>query len=234
MMFGKIGVLVSAALIATAAPTAASAALVTFDFTGGNTSTWGSVGNTMTFTQAGLSVTVSAWSKSGSTVNAAYLGRYDKGLGVTNGVNDDSHTVDNSGNYDFLVFKFNQTVEAESAIFAAFGDTDASIGVGNAASYSITNWASVQSLFGTFEDNSGTSSGGSRAINITNEQGNLLFVGAGLGNVGNNDYFKLSKLTVNTVAPPAVPEPATWAMMIAGFGLVGASLRRRAGKPVLA
>lgn len=26
---------------------------------------------------------------------------------------------------------------------------------------------------------------------------------------------------------PAVPEPATWAMMIAGFGLVGASLRRR-------
>jgi hypothetical protein len=26
-----------------------------------------------------------------------------------------------------------------------------------------------------------------------------------------------------------VPEPATWAMMIAGFGLVGASLRRRSG-----
>ena len=26
---------------------------------------------------------------------------------------------------------------------------------------------------------------------------------------------------------PAVPEPATWAMMIAGFGIVGASLRRR-------
>jgi hypothetical protein len=27
--------------------------------------------------------------------------------------------------------------------------------------------------------------------------------------------------------PPAVPEPATWAMMLAGFGLVGAGLRRR-------
>lgn len=26
---------------------------------------------------------------------------------------------------------------------------------------------------------------------------------------------------------PAVPEPATWAMMIAGFGLVGAGMRRR-------
>jgi hypothetical protein len=29
--------------------------------------------------------------------------------------------------------------------------------------------------------------------------------------------------------PPAVPEPASWAMMIAGFGLVGAAVRRRRG-----
>ena len=28
-------------------------------------------------------------------------------------------------------------------------------------------------------------------------------------------------------APPTVPEPASWAMMIAGFGLVGAAMRRR-------
>lgn len=33
---------------------------------------------------------------------------------------------------------------------------------------------------------------------------------------------------------PAVPEPASWAMLIAGFGLTGAALRRRrarAGRP---
>lgn len=30
--------------------------------------------------------------------------------------------------------------------------------------------------------------------------------------------------------PPAVPEPATWAMMIMGLGMVGASMRRRAGR----
>ncbi|HEU4968186.1 PEPxxWA-CTERM sorting domain-containing protein, partial [Sphingomonas sp.] len=29
-------------------------------------------------------------------------------------------------------------------------------------------------------------------------------------------------------AIPSVPEPATWAMMIAGFGLIGGALRRRA------
>lgn len=36
-------------------------------------------------------------------------------------------------------------------------------------------------------------------------------------------------ITVNVggVSAPAVPEPATWAMMIAGFGAVGGAMRRR-------
>ena len=38
------------------------------------------------------------------------------------------------------------------------------------------------------------------------------------------DNFMLSAAGA---APSAVPEPATWAMMIAGFGLVGGTLRRR-------
>ncbi|WP_243453768.1 PEPxxWA-CTERM sorting domain-containing protein [Sandaracinobacteroides saxicola] len=33
-----------------------------------------------------------------------------------------------------------------------------------------------------------------------------------------------------TFSSAPVPEPATWAMLIAGFGLVGAALRRRAGR----
>jgi hypothetical protein len=36
------------------------------------------------------------------------------------------------------------------------------------------------------------------------------------------------RFSVGDFAPnPAIPEPATWAMMIAGFGLVGATVRRR-------
>ena len=41
---------------------------------------------------------------------------------------------------------------------------------------------------------------------------------------GSSDYEKL-------VFTMAVPEPATWAMLIAGFGLVGATLRRRKALP---
>lgn len=34
-------------------------------------------------------------------------------------------------------------------------------------------------------------------------------------------------LQVTDLSPPAVPEPTTWAMLVAGFGITGAVLRRR-------
>jgi hypothetical protein len=39
------------------------------------------------------------------------------------------------------------------------------------------------------------------------------------------DFFVMDDVTFNSSG--AVPEPATWTMMIAGFGLAGAALRRR-------
>jgi choice-of-anchor C domain-containing protein len=39
---------------------------------------------------------------------------------------------------------------------------------------------------------------------------------------------------LDNVRIAAVPEPATWAMMLGGFGLLGAATRRRAGRTVLA
>ena len=44
-----------------------------------------------------------------------------------------------------------------------------------------------------------------------------------------------SQFVITTIAPtPGIPEPASWAMMIAGFGLVGAAQRRRATAVVAA
>lgn len=39
---------------------------------------------------------------------------------------------------------------------------------------------------------------------------------------------------VDRVGISLVPEPATWAMLIAGFGMIGLTMRRRAGKAVAA
>ena len=41
------------------------------------------------------------------------------------------------------------------------------------------------------------------------------------------DYIFVDNFTLGAVTVSAVPEPATWAMMIAGFGLAGSALRRR-------
>ncbi len=45
----------------------------------------------------------------------------------------------------------------------------------------------------------------------------------------NNPFFGgPATLTISEIASGAVPEPASWAMLIMGFGLVGAIMRRRA------
>lgn len=46
---------------------------------------------------------------------------------------------------------------------------------------------------------------------------------------GSNDSFTVDNLAFSAAAPvaAAVPEPASWAMMIGGFGMVGGAARRR-------
>lgn len=51
---------------------------------------------------------------------------------------------------------------------------------------------------------------------------NVAFGGGGLGNTSVGPLLDNVEVTIG-----AVPEPTTWAMMIAGFAFVGASLRRR-------
>ncbi|MGH6998130.1 MAG: PEPxxWA-CTERM sorting domain-containing protein, partial [Phenylobacterium sp.] len=46
-------------------------------------------------------------------------------------------------------------------------------------------------------------------------------------NFGNVTYQTYSGVQTIASLSSAVPEPATWAMMIMGFGLVGSAVRRR-------
>lgn len=62
----------------------------------------------------------------------------------------------------------------------------------------------------------------------------LLFLGGGDGSGSGSNLDPGPGGGFETVSPtPAVPEPATWAMMLLGFGAIGAKLRRtpsRAGR----
>ena len=73
---------------------------------------------------------------------------------------------------------------------------------------------------------------GTNANFFTSGLNTLSFV---LHNAGGPEAFQVAGLTV-TAAPlaGAVPEPATWGLMIAGFVLVGASMRRRATSTTVA
>lgn len=74
--------------------------------------------------------------------------------------------------------------------------------------------------------------------------GPALFDGPTTAPIFRTGTFRLSTMPRNvpsdvqvfdyTIRIAAVPEPATWAMMIAGFGLVGTALRRRAASTVAA
>ena len=68
------------------------------------------------------------------------------------------------------------------------------------------------------------------AFNFTNVQGiGVLIDRSGFGRNG----FTLDRIAFTDVGP-GVPEPASWALMVAGFGLVGAVARRRSSRSVAA
>lgn len=210
------------------------------------------------FSNGGVTVRVSAWSiNPNEVIRAATLGIWDNhGLGVQHSSDgrlssDGNHTTDNLGWKDFLVFQFDKTVELESGWFysdwSGIDDTDATIGYGNFVSPLNTPLAlaglnqSALNIFTQFDSNESTGDEpgapdlNSRNINPGNAVGNVWLIGASFNDDTPDDGFKFKKLSYN-VAPPPVPEPSTWALLILGFGAVGAAMRmagRRRGELAL-
>lgn len=80
-------------------------------------------------------------------------------------------------------------------------------------------------LLGTFSTASGQDFT-ARSLTAQVTGGNSYYlIFHGLSQADNTVF--LDDVSASVTASGAVPEPATWAMLIAGFGLVGASLRRR-------
>ncbi len=236
---------VAGGIMVAAVSAAPAAAAMTFDFTKLNTDQSGPAGNVRVYTadDGVTKVAVSAYTAvsdghNGFTLYDSYLGSYINGLGVTGtypGIGDTSHTVDSQRGIDFLVFQFSRDVTVDLAKFTVLsvggvGDSDATIGFGDTdtpylTSLGLDSWNDVTTLFTPFADNLGNQSNAVRDINPGDASGNLLFIGAGLFSELNKiDNFKIATLT----AAPAVPEPASWALMIGGFALAGAAMRRRA------
>ncbi len=228
----------------------AHAANFVFGLTGGSSSVSGTDGNARLFsaTSGGttLNMRVTGWSLTSPSilglVRDSYLGFYSSGLGITSGDETGSgntHTADNQNRYDFFILQFDKPVSLVSGTFTPFSlggylDTDATVGFGTTNtpwnSQPALNNQSFLTLSGVFNGGFSTLTGNgttnTRLLNPAANIGNIWLVGAAFDNADRRtDAFKFSDLTVS--GSTSVPEPATWAMMIFGFGLVGSAMRRR-------
>lgn len=83
------------------------------------------------------------------------------------------------------------------------------------------NWkAGTYNPFGSLSDFNGVNSAGIWTLTVYDT-------------VKNGKAGELCDWTLQLTPTSEVPEPATWAMMIAGFGLVGLQLRRRRIQPLM-
>jgi PEP-CTERM motif len=230
----------SALSLALSAPAMAA----TFDFSGGGVVN-GAIRSYTSTTDASLKVQASAFCFCAS-IQTATLGSYSSGLGITDSAEDGSlntHTVDNQSGFDFILLVFNKAVNLSTAVLSPFAvgannttaDNDAFVNYGTLANafqnvpvavslanaQSIANGANGKNVAGNL------AAGNSTALNSPNAYSNVWVIGAarsGYNTIdGNVDGFKLK--SIDAVA--AVPEPATWGMMIGGMGIAGMALRRR-------
>lgn len=189
----------------------ALAGIINFDFTGGPGGT--TTGN-LSFTSGGVTVTAAAWARdtSGDYVSGR-LGHYSNGLGVTNGPNDNSHTVDNSGWEDYVKFVFDQAVTVTRVSVWPYGDIDISYNF----DVGTTNWYSQNA----------TVNGNPTHIALSTTMLSRYFrLGAVRGN-DSNDAFKIAGLRIETVTRQ-VPEPGPLSLLGVGLLALGLIRRRRA------
>ncbi len=190
----------------------------------------------------------SATFNSATCITKSYLGDFSNGLGATSsgdsaGANN-LHTIDNVGQQDFIIIQFDRKVKLISGTFTPYSvssstDSDATIGVrnlavqsdlGNNAAINLTSRASLNQLIGTQYERDSSLGNVARLLDPNDYVGRLWLVAASLQTSNDRYYdnkkdgFKLKDLKVQIVGQ--VPEPASWAMMIAGFGFVGGAMRR--------
>ena len=212
-----------ALLAATIFVTPAQAATTIWTGTGAtDTLSWAQLGPVNTLVSSGTSIT-SVGGIAGTVVSSTtlQLERRDQGNGWSGNFTNGTPLLFNRGSAGDIIVNF--APGAVSAIGAQFQ-----------ADFFGAFVARVTTNDGSFFDVAGNSTG--------NGDNSAVFIGAQsntssitsiifhqLSGGGNND-FAISGLSLVRSTISAVPEPATWGMMIMGFGMVGGAMRRRRPK----
>lgn len=183
-----------------------------------------------------VNVKAQGWTVIDGTIRQAFLGAYSGGgLGVTSSVEGNGsrsrHTVGNNTTIDFVTFQFDRLVTLDQMFLRAYGDTDAAIlfdttGLSQLAWHGSSAVSILSGMTGGFLSN-GTNQSGWRDIGAGDSAGDLWIISAGNTVDANVDRFKVGTLSFSLAQQSAVPEPATWLMLLLGFFGIGGVLRRR-------
>ena len=201
-------------------------------------------GNTLTTTQNGQSLSVTAWSgKEHKRVESAIVGANQWGLLATNEVQgrsrnnqfNDSHYIDNEHSSDMLLFSFENSVNVSGLSLGSVGnDFDLSIaGFSSIPILTGKTWENIASQAVFKESYSNADFSHSNTLSFSNivTEAKYWLIGAYNTNFGGNtfwtgekDYFKLVSLTTHFSPRVDVPAPAT-ALLFGALGML--VLRRR-------
>jgi hypothetical protein len=182
-----------------------------------------------------------------ATTTGATVATYDGyGMGVLSGsdtTSNGTHQIDNAGGgVDYVALVFNQAVTLSQLAVQAYGGGGVGTGVDaqfRTYSGSVGDLFSGSNLWEGYFGNttsSATYSRGNTGSYVVDQTGataasNIWLVAANVTQT--NDAFKLLGVSVSKPSVGSVPEPASWALMIVGFGAVGSSMRRRRNTALL-
>jgi hypothetical protein len=177
----------------------------------GSSATSGLV-NTRVVSSGGVTVTASAESLINGVGlwQSSYLGIYSGGLGVTNSGEGSggsgTHTTDNLGSFDRVVFSFSTAVILDKVKLTAYGDTDLTTSY-----WTGTTWSAL-------EHNLGGSSSRTADINSGGVASYIWRVGAHYPTTQMNDSFKIKAITFELPPPQTtttIPDAGSSLLLLA-------------------
>ena len=250
-----LGLSLAMTALAAAAPVAAAPVINTVAlFAGAGSSVSGNAinindGTVKVQVTAWTSTTPGYWNSNNGRIRST-LGQWDQGVGSQYS-NNDYHTVDNTDRTDYILLQFDTAVALNTVTFTSGWtgyDSDATISRASvnfgalgtnykSTATSFWNAASTQLRNNMTSSNTPNNSFVNGVVNTSRRQVNPTLVTSNVwliaAKIGSNDTYKDSfKIKGFTYVDPydtggAVPEPATWAMLILGMGMVGGAMRRK-------